>query len=68
MIINEVREKLAHIRDKRGWDKNVDISCGYSIYVSTSNMAREEFAEILDALMYNEKEEHHKNMEQLVDA
>lgn len=68
IIINEVREKLAHIRDKRGWDKNVDISCGYSIYVSTSNMAREEFAEILDALMYNEKEEHHKNMEQLVDA
>lgn len=68
MIIKEVREKLAHIRDKRGWDKNVDISCGYSIYVSTSNMAREEFAETLDALMYNEKEEHHKNMEKLVDV
>ena len=59
-IIAEVREKLAHIRDKRGWNKNVDLSCGYSIYVSNSNMTREQFADILDSLMYIEKEDHHK--------
>ena len=59
-IIAEVREKLAHIRDKRGWNKNVDVSCGYSIYVSSSNMTREQFADILDSLMYIEKEDHHK--------
>ena len=28
----------------------------------------DDIVEILDALMYNEKEEHHKNMEQLVDV
>ena len=60
-IIAEVREKLAHIRDKRGWNKNVDLSCGYSIYVSSSNMTREQFADILDSLMYIEKEDHHKD-------
>ena len=60
-IIAEVREKLAHIRDKRGWNKNVDVSCGYSIYVSNSNMTREQFADILDSLMYIEKEDHHKD-------
>ena len=61
ILIKEVREKLATIRDRRGWASNVDVSCGYEIYDPASNMTRKEFAEILDTLMYAEKQIHHSN-------
>ena len=61
ILIKEVREKLAVIRDRRGWASNVDISCGYEIYDPKQNLTRKEFAEILDTLMYAEKQIHHSN-------
>ena len=59
-IIEEVRKKLAYIRDKRGWAPNVGISCGYEVYFASEKMSRKKFTEIIDTLMYCEKEDHHK--------
>ena len=58
-LLLEAREKLANIRDKRGWDHKVDISCGYAVYECNSGLTREKFTDNIDALMYNQKQQHH---------
>ncbi len=62
VLIEKSRIKLAHIRDKRGWDKSVDISCGYKVYEYGSGLSREEFSANIDELMYIQKQQHHKKL------
>ena len=57
--IEHVRERLAKVKQKNGWDDHVDVSCGYEIYNYTQNMSMQEFNEHIDSLMYSQKQEHH---------
>ena len=59
-LIKDIREKLETIRVRRGWASNVGISCGYEIYNPNQNQSRKQFTETIDALMYDEKQKHHK--------
>ena len=61
-LILEARGRLANIRDRKGWDPSVDISCGYAIYEFNSGLTREEFTENIDALMYSQKQQHHNSI------
>lgn len=62
ILIEKCRNKLGYIRDKRGWDKGVDISCGYKVYEYGSGLKREEFSANIDELMYIQKQQHHMAM------
>jgi diguanylate cyclase (GGDEF)-like protein len=57
--IDEIHTRLEAVRKKRGWNKNVNLSCGYEVYDHSCNMTREKFAKTIDSLMYREKQIHH---------
>ncbi|SDB50845.1 diguanylate cyclase (GGDEF) domain-containing protein [Pseudobutyrivibrio sp. YE44] len=59
LMIERVRERIAKVRQKNGWDENVDVSCGYEIYNHNRKTTLSEFTEHIDSLMYNQKQEHH---------
>lgn len=58
-MIQQVHSKMRKIRDKSGWDKGVDVSCGFEIYKHDSNMTMQKFVDNIDQLMYAEKQIHH---------
>ncbi len=58
--IQEVHASLAKARKKYGWPNGVDVSCGFQNYVHDSGLSVKQFQEIIDRLMYIEKQEHHK--------
>ena len=62
ILIERCRNKISHVRDKRGWDKGVDISCGYKVYEHGSGLSREEFSANIDELMYIQKQQHHMSI------
>ncbi len=47
---------------KHGWPNGVDVSCGYEEYYHASGMSAKEFQQIIDRLMYNEKQRHHASL------
>lgn len=57
--IERTRNTLEMLKLKLGWDKSVGISCGYKVYDPSSEQAVKEFTSGIDALMYQEKLEHH---------
>lgn len=59
-LILQAREKIAHVRDKRGWDCGVDISSGFAEYDSKSGLSRAQFSSNIDVLMYRQKQQHHE--------
>ncbi len=59
--IDNVHGAIANYRKRYGWPNNVDISCGFQNYDHSSGMTAPQFQKLIDGLMYEEKQEHHKN-------
>ena len=58
--IEKVHRAIAKAARKNGWSQDVDVSCGYRQYNHDSGLTAKQFQEIIDRLMYLEKQEHHK--------
>ena len=58
--LEQVHKALERMRRKHGWPAGVDVSCGYQCYDHASGMSAKQFQELIDRLMYMEKQEHHK--------
>jgi diguanylate cyclase (GGDEF)-like protein len=59
--IGKVHEAITEFRQRNGWTEQIDVSCGYSIYDPDDALSAEVFQEIIDELMYREKQLHHLN-------
>ncbi len=59
--IDKVHTAIAEIRQRNGWDEKIDVSCGYRIYDPNDAFSAEVFQEMIDELMYREKQLHHLN-------
>ncbi|MCR5416909.1 MAG: GGDEF domain-containing protein [Pseudobutyrivibrio sp.] len=57
--ILEIRTAIYRLCKKNGWSENLDISCGMEIYDKDSDISAEQFQEIIDTLMYENKMKHH---------
>ena len=58
--IDDLHGVIAKARRKHGWPDGVDVSCGFEEYYHASGMSAKEFQQIIDRLMYNEKQRHHE--------
>ena len=59
--IDLVHKRIKEFREKNGWKEMLDVSCGYRIYDPEDAISAEAFQELIDVLMYREKQEHHLN-------
>ena len=60
--IDILRTHVAKASRKYGWPNGVDVSCGFEEYYHASGMSAKEFQQIIDRLMYNEKQRHHASL------
>ena len=60
--IDILRTHVAKASRKHGWPNGVDVSCGFEEYYHASGMSAKEFQQIIDRLMYNEKQRHHASL------
>ncbi|SES95439.1 diguanylate cyclase (GGDEF) domain-containing protein [Pseudobutyrivibrio sp. C4] len=58
--IDEVRDYVAKQSARNNWPQGVDISCGFQSYSHNSSLTAEQFQELIDKLMYVEKQAHHQ--------
>ncbi|MBO6127527.1 MAG: GGDEF domain-containing protein [Pseudobutyrivibrio sp.] len=58
--IEKVHKAIAKAGRKNGWSQDVDVSCGYRQYNHDSGLTAKQFQELIDRLMYLDKQEHHK--------
>lgn len=60
--IDILHTHVAKASRKHGWPSGVDVSCGFEEYYHASGMSAKEFQQIIDRLMYNEKQRHHASL------
>ena len=60
--IDILRTHVAKASRKHGWPNGVDVSCGFEEYYHASGMSAKEFQQIIDRLMYHEKQRHHASL------
>ena len=60
--IDILHTRVAKASRKHGWPSGVDVSCGFEEYYHASGMSAKEFQQIIDRLMYNEKQRHHASL------
>ncbi len=60
-MLDKVHVKVAELKNRNGWNVDLDVSCGFLIYMPAEHMTVETFQETIDALMYKEKKQHHLN-------
>lgn len=60
--IDILHTHVAKASRKHGWPNGVDVSCGFEEYYHASGMSAKEFQQIIDRLMYNEKQRHHASL------
>lgn len=58
--IEQVHANLIRIRRKNCWPDGVDVSCGFQRYDHTIGLSAKQFQELIDKMMYLEKQEHHR--------
>ena len=59
--LGETHSGIKKLKEKHGWPEDVDISCGFEIYNHKKQLSANDFAQQIDRLMYNEKQQHHKS-------
>lgn len=60
--IDILHTHIAKASRKHGWPSGVDVSCGFEEYYHASGMSAKEFQQVIDRLMYNEKQRHHASL------
>ncbi|MCR5581519.1 MAG: GGDEF domain-containing protein [Pseudobutyrivibrio sp.] len=58
--IDDTHNAIYKIGKRYGWPEGVDVSCGFHKYSHDSGLSAKQFQNIIDRLMYLEKQEHHK--------
>ena len=58
--IDEVRDYVAKQSARNNWSQGVGISCGFQSYNHDSSLTAKQFQELIDKLMYVEKQSHHQ--------
>ena len=66
MDMNQINEKIDEVRSqvekqsaRNNWPHGVGISCGFQSYNHDSSLTAKQFQELIDKLMYVEKQAHH---------
>ena len=67
MDMNQINEKIDEVRSqvekqsaRNNWPQGVGISCGFQSYNHDSSLTAKQFQELIDKLMYVEKQSHHQ--------
>lgn len=60
VIIDEIHRQVIKYGVRNNWPVGVDISCGYQNYNHNSGLNAKQFQELIDRLMYMEKQRHHQ--------